>query len=51
MNIILASQSITRRKIMDSLKLNYDVITSDEEEISSKTDPREYVEELSLKKL
>ncbi len=50
MNIILASQSITRRKIMDSLKLNYEVITSDEEEISSKNDPREYVEELSLKK-
>ena len=50
MRIILASSSITRRKIMDKLKIKYDIVTSDVEEKSSKEDPREYVKELSKNK-
>lgn len=47
MKLILASGSITRRQIMDSTNLNYEVIVSDAEEISTSDDPRKYVEELS----
>lgn len=47
MDIILASSSITRRKIMDSINLKYSVVVSDEEEHSNKENPTEYVEELS----
>ena len=50
MRIILASSSITRREIMDKLKIKYDIVTSDVEEKSSKEDPREYVKELSRNK-
>ena len=50
MRIILASSSITRRKIMDKLKIKYDIVTSDVEEKSSKEDPIEYVKELSRNK-
>lgn len=50
MDIILASSSITRRKIMDSINLKYSVVVSDEEEHSDKVNPREYVEELSKNK-
>lgn len=50
MKLILASASITRRKIMDSLNLNYEVVVSDIEEDSKKENPQEYVEELSLMK-
>ena len=48
MKLVLASKSITRKEIMNRLKLKYDVVTSELDEISNKTDPREYVEELSL---
>lgn len=48
MRLILASKSITRREIMDSLKLKYDVVTSDADEDSKNEDPIAYVEELSL---
>ena len=48
MRLVLASKSITRRGIMDSLKIKYDVVTSDAEEFSESNDPRKYVEELSL---
>ncbi len=48
MKLVLASKSITRKEIMNRLKLKYDVVTSELEEISNRTDPREYVEELSL---
>ena len=50
MKIVLASSSITRREIMDKLKIKYDIVTSDVEEKSSKEDPREYVKELSKNK-
>ena len=47
MKIILASNSKTRKKILDSLNIKYDVIVSDKEEIANDSDPRKYVEELS----
>lgn len=47
MKIILASNSNTRKKILDSLNIKYDVIVSDKEEIANDSDPRKYVEELS----
>ena len=50
MKIVLASGSITRRKIMDELKLDYDVIVSDYDENIEFTTPNEYVETLSLNK-
>lgn len=50
MRVILASSSITRRKIMDALNIKYDIITSDVEEKSQKENPIEYVEELSKNK-
>lgn len=50
MKLILASGSVTRRKIMDSLKLKYEVVISDYEENIENDNPRAYVEELSLNK-
>ena len=50
MKIVLASGSITRRKIMDELKLDYDVIVSDYDENIKFTTPNKYVETLSLNK-
>lgn len=50
MRVILASSSITRRKIMNELNIKYDIITSDVEEKSKKDNPTEYVEELSKNK-
>lgn len=47
MKIILASNSKTRKKILDSLNIKYDVIVSDKEEVADNSDPRRYVEELS----
>ena len=47
MKIILASNSKTRKKILDSLNIKYDVIVSDKEEVANDSDPRKYVEELS----
>ena len=47
MKIILASNSKTRKKILDSLNIKYDIIVSDKEEIADDSDPRKYVEELS----
>lgn len=47
MKIILASNSNTRKKILDSLNIKYDVIVSDKEEVADNSDPRKYVEELS----
>ncbi len=50
MKIVLASGSITRRKIMDSLKIKYDVIVSDYDEDLQIESPTEYVEKLSYNK-
>lgn len=50
MRVVLASSSITRRKIMDELNIKYDIITSDIEERSQSSDPKLYVEELSRNK-
>lgn len=50
MRVVLASSSETRRKIMDELKIKYDIVTSDIDEKTEKSDPNEYVEELSRNK-
>ena len=50
MRIILASGSETRRGIMDSLKIKYDVIKSGVNETCDISDPALYVEELSRRK-
>ena len=50
MKIVLASGSITRRKIMDELKFDYNVVVSDYDENIEFTTPNEYVETLSLNK-
>lgn len=48
MRLILASGSKQRQAIFDMIGLKYDVITSDEEEISNAKDPSDYVKDLSL---
>lgn len=45
--LILGSQSRNRREILDMVGLKYEVIKSLEEENSTKTNPQEYVSELS----
>lgn len=50
MRLILASNSETRKAIFDMIGLKYEVITSDEKEISTASDPSEYVKELSKTK-
>lgn len=50
MRIILASGSQTRRGIMDSLKIKYDVTKSGVDETCDISDPVLYVEELSRRK-
>ena len=47
MRLILASGSKQRKDIFNMIGINYEVITSNEEEITSETDPRKYVVELS----
>lgn len=48
MRLILASGSKQRQAIFDMIGLKYEVITSDEEEISNAKDPSDYVKDLSL---
>ncbi len=50
MKLILASNSRTRKEVLDKVGLIYDVIPSNIEEHSSKTDPAEYVMDLSRQK-
>lgn len=50
MRIILASGSETRRRMMDSLKIKYDVIKSGVDETCDIKDPALYVKELSRRK-
>lgn len=50
MKLILASNSRTRKEVLDKVGLSYDVIPSDIEEFSDKTDPKEYVMDLSKQK-
>lgn len=50
MRLILASGSKVRQEILDMIGLKYEVITSNAEEISNSTDPREYVMELAKHK-
>ena len=47
MKLILASNSRTRKEVLDKVGLIYDVIPSNIEEHSDKTDPKEYVMDLS----
>lgn len=50
MKLILASNSRTRKEVLDKVGLVYSVIPSNIEEHSSKTDPKEYVMDLSKQK-
>ena len=50
MKLILASNSRTRKEVLDKVGLIYDVIPSNIEEHSDKTDPKEYVIDLSRQK-
>lgn len=50
MKLILASNSRTRKEVLDKVGLIYDVIPSNIEEHSDKTDPKEYVMDLSRQK-
>ena len=50
MKFILASKSPRRREILEMLGIDFEVITSDADESSDITDPRQLVEELSLRK-
>lgn len=50
MKIVLASGSKQRQDIFKMIGLKYEVITSKEEEFSTKAEPNKYVEELSLNK-
>ena len=50
MKLILASNSRTRKEVLDKVGLVYDVIPSNIEEHSDKTDPKEYVMDLSRQK-
>ncbi len=50
MKLILASNSRTRKEVLDNVGLIYDVIPSNIEEHSDKIDPKEYVMDLSRQK-
>lgn len=50
MKLILASNSRTRKEVLDKVGLNYSVIPSNIEEHSEKIDPKEYVMDLSRQK-
>lgn len=50
MKLILASNSRTRKEVLDKVGLIYDVMPSNIEEHSDKTDPKEYVMDLSRQK-
>ncbi len=51
MKLILVSNSRTRKEVLDKVGLIYDVIPSNIEEHSDKTDSKEYVMDLSRQKL
>lgn len=50
MKLILASNSRTRKEVLDKVGLKYSVIPSNIEEHSDKIDPKEYVMDLSKQK-
>lgn len=50
MKLILASNSRTRKEVLDKVGLIYDIIPSNIEEHSDKTDQKEYVMDLSRQK-
>jgi len=50
MKLILASNSRTRKEVLDKVGLIYNVIPSNIEEYSDKTNPKEYVMDLSRQK-
>ena len=50
MKLILASNSRTRKEVLDKVGVIYSVIPSNIEEHSDKTDPKEYVMDLSRQK-
>lgn len=50
MKLILASNSRTRKEVLDKVGLRYEVIPSNIEEYSDKVEPKEYVIDLSKQK-
>ena len=50
MKLILASNSRTRKEVLDKVGVTYSVIPSNIEEHSDKTDPKEYAMDLSRQK-
>ena len=50
MKLILASNSRTRKEILNKVGLKYEVVPSNIEEHSDKTNPKEYVMDLSKQK-
>lgn len=50
MKLILASNSRTRKEVLDKVGVVYEVVPSNMEEHSSKDDPKEYVMDLSKQK-
>ncbi len=50
MNIVLASQSPRRKKLLEQLKLTFDVFPSSVEEYSEKNKPSEIVQDLAYQK-
>ncbi len=50
MKLILASNSRTRKEVLDKVGLRYEVIPSNIEEYSDKVEPKEYVMDLSKQK-
>ena len=50
MKLILASNSRTRKEILNKVELKYEVVPSNIEEHSDKTNPKEYVMDLSKQK-
>ncbi|QSX05032.1 septum formation inhibitor Maf [Sedimentibacter sp. zth1] len=48
--IILASSSPRRKELLEQVGINFDILPSNEEEIITKINPSEIVEELSLQK-
>ncbi len=50
MKLILASNSLTRKQILKSVDLNFEIVPSRIEEVSVKENPRDYCMDLSLQK-
>ena len=50
MNVILASKSPRRKEILETLGIDFTIVTADTDECSMQTDPALLVEQLALQK-